>query len=169
MSNDKGGRAVFQSSTLHPVVDRSGDSGARSFAGTTDIAQSNGHRSSRSGDHPDGLGRGLDFSQGDQSGVADLDLPPQRARAQLLLAHMHDAGHERMHGADIAKVTFAGKGMLELVVGIQTFRGKTLVAAGHGMRRFVVIYPDDLGAGCDRDFLRPVRELRDIDIDDRWG
>src|SRR6266567_2200658 len=77
----------------------------------------------------------------------------------LLLAHMHDAGHERMHGADVAEVAFAGKSMFELVVGIQTFRGKTLVVAGHGMRCFVVIDPDDLGAGRDRDFLWPVREL----------
>src|SRR5437867_6120272 len=78
---------------------------------------------------------------------------------------MHDAGHERMHGADVAKVTFAGKSMLELVVGIQPFRGKTLVVAGHGMRRFVAIGPDDLGARCNRNFLRRERELRDIEID----
>ncbi len=85
----------------------------------------------------------------------------------LLLANMHDAGHERMHGADVAEVTFAGKGMLELVVGIQAFRGKALVVAGHGMRRFVVIGPYDLGAGCDGDLLRSVRELCNIDIDGR--
>ncbi len=88
---------------------------------------------------------------------------------RLLLAHMHDAGHERMHGADVAEVTFAGKGMFELVVGIQTFGGKTLVVAGHGMRRFVAIGPGDLGAGCNRNLLRRERELRDIEIDGRCG
>src|SRR5258708_21402297 len=81
---------------------------------------------------------------------------------RLLLAHMHDARHERMHGADVAKVTFAGKSVLELVVGIQPFRGKALVVAGYGMGRFVAIAPDDLGAGCNRNFLRRERELRDI-------
>src|SRR5207302_7484507 len=46
-----------------------------------------------------------------------------------------------------------------------------LVVTGHCMRRFVMIGPDDLGAGCNRNFLRPVRELRDIDIDGWrvWG
>src|ERR1700674_5858910 len=94
---------------------------------------------------------------------------PSTLELRLLLVHMHDAGHVRMHGADVTEVAFAGKSMLELVVGIQAFRGKTLVVAGHGMRRFVVIGPDDLGAGCDRDFLRPVCELCDIDIDGRRG
>src|ERR1700682_1996454 len=87
-----------------------------------------------------------------------------RLALQLLLAHVHEASHERMHGADVAEVTFAGKGMLELVVGIQTFRGKALVVAGHGVRRFVVIGPDDPGAGCDRDFLGPGRKLCDPDL-----
>src|SRR5690348_2838083 len=76
---------------------------------------------------------------------------------------MHDAGHERMQGAGVFEVALAGKRMLELVVSIQTLRGETLVVARHGMRRFVVIGPDDLGAGCNRDFLRPERELRYID------
>jgi hypothetical protein len=48
---------------------------------------------------------------------------------------MHDAGHERVHGTDVGEVTFAVKSVLALVVGIQTLRGKTLVAAGDGMRR----------------------------------
>src|ERR1700682_630071 len=89
--------------------------------------------------------------------------PPSALELRLLLAHMHDAGHERMDGAEVTEVAFAGKGMLELVVGIQTFRGKTLVVAGHGMRRFVVIGPGDLSAGCNRNLLRRECELRDID------
>src|SRR5580692_9179431 len=75
---------------------------------------------------------------------------------------MHDASHERMYGAEVTEVAFAGKTMLELIVCIQTFRGKAFVVAGHGMRRFVVICPDDRGAGCNRDLLRPVRKLGDI-------
>src|ERR1700746_3600974 len=57
---------------------------------------------------------------------------------RLLLTHMHDAGHERMHGADVGEVAFAGERVLELVVGIQAFRGEALVVAGHGMRRLVM-------------------------------
>src|SRR5438105_4807312 len=82
------------------------------------------------------------------------------SESRLLLPHMHGAGHERMHGADVLKVTFAGKRMLDIVVGIQTFRGKALVVARHGMRRLVVIGPDDLGAGRNRDVLRRERKLR---------
>ena len=43
------------------------------------------------------------------------------ARLWLLLAHVHDARHERVHGADVAKVPFTRKRMLERVIGIQTF------------------------------------------------
>jgi hypothetical protein len=90
--------------------------------------------------------------------------PSTCARPLLLpLAHVYDARHERMQGADISEVTFARKSMLELVVRIQTLRGKALILAGHGMRRFVAICPDDLGAGYNRDFLRRECELRDLD------
>ncbi len=50
-----------------------------------------------------------------------LNPPPGALELRLLLVHMHDAGHERMQGTDVTKGTFAGKSMLELVVGIQTF------------------------------------------------
>jgi len=89
--------------------------------------------------------------------------PGEPHRDELLLADVHDAGHERMHGAVVGEIAFIGEDMLELVVGIETLRGKALVSAGYRMRRFVVIGPDDLGAGGDRDFLRRVRELRDVD------
>ncbi len=70
----------------------------------------------------------------------------------LLFAHMHDAGHERMDGADVVKIAFASKGMLEFVVGIQPLRSKTLVVAGYGMRRFVAIGPRSIvGAGAPAD------------------
>src|SRR6185312_5556095 len=87
----------------------------------------------------------------------------------LLLVHMHDAGHERMHGADITEVALLGKHMLELVVGIQTFRGEALVIAGYRVRRFVCVGPDDLGAWRDRDFIRPILELCDLDLGGRRG
>src|SRR5713101_8592765 len=59
---------------------------------------------------------------------------PSTLELRLLLVHMHDAGHVRMHGADVTEVTFADKSMLELVVGIQALGSKTLVVAVHGMR-----------------------------------
>jgi len=93
-------------------------------------------------------------------------LPRMDPGLRLLLAHVHDAGHERMQRAEVAEVAFAGKRMLELVVGIQTFRGEALIVAGGGMRRFVAIGPDDLGARCNGDLLRHEGELRDIDS--RW-
>ena len=67
--------------------------------------------------------------------------------------------HERMHRANVIEVAFAGKCVLEFVVGVQTFRGETLVVAGYGMRRFVVVGPDDLGAWHDRYLPRSVGEL----------
>ena len=59
-----------------------------------------------------------------------------------------------MYGAEVAEVTFVDKDMFEHVVGIQALRGKALVVAGHGVRCFVAIGPDDFGPGRDRDLLR---------------
>src|ERR1700751_618878 len=80
----------------------------------------------------------------------------------LLLAHVHDAGHEWVQGADVIEITFGRERVLELIVGIQAFRAKALVVAGHRMRRLIVIDPGDFRAWRDRDFLRSVRELGDI-------
>jgi hypothetical protein len=73
---------------------------------------------------PQPYGRGFELNNGDQSVVADFDSSPQpdlptTLELRLLLVHMHDAGHERMHGADVTEVAFAGKSMLEFVIGIQ--------------------------------------------------
>ena len=51
---------------------------------------------------------------------------PQRREAipkvkgmRLLLAHMHDARHVRVHSADVAEIAFVGERVLEFVVGVQ--------------------------------------------------
>src|SRR5262245_54740680 len=90
-------------------------------------------------------------------------------KLQLLLAYVHDTGHEPMHGTDVAEVAFAVERMLEFVVRIQAFRTKALVGAGHRMWTSVMIGPYDLGAGCNRDLLRRERELRNVEIDCRRG
>src|SRR4051812_12159880 len=53
---------------------------------------------------------------------------------QLLFAHVHDAGHHRMHGAVVSEIACGREGVLVPVVRIQSFGGKALVVAGHGMR-----------------------------------
>src|SRR4051812_11393531 len=60
---------------------------------------------------------------------------------RLWLAHMHDAGHERMQRAVVGEVAFARKRTLELVAGIHSFGREALVLAGDGMRRFIAIDP----------------------------
>ena len=73
---------------------------------------------------------------------------------QSELFHNNNTRHVWMNLAVIGVFAGLGECVRELVVRIQTFRRKTLVVAGHGMRRLVVIGPDDLGPGLDRDFLR---------------
>src|SRR5208282_5771437 len=113
--------------------------------------------------------RMLPWSQQGSGRVAATDLPlaslAPRLNERLLLAYVHDARHERVHGAEIAEVALARERMLELVVGIQTLGRKTLVVARYRVRGFIVIGPGDLGARGDRDLLRGEGELRDLDRD----
>ena len=87
---------------------------------------------------------------------------PRRQEAVLLLAHVHDARHERVHRADVAEVALAREGVLVRVVGIETLRREALVVGGHRMWRVVTIRPHDFRPRRDRDLLGIERELRTL-------
>src|SRR5437763_14076214 len=96
-----------------------------------------------------------------QSGLSDAEVH------ELWLAHVYHDRHERMNGADIVEIAHLAKGVLELVICVETLGSEALVVAGHRMRCLIVIRPNDRGTWRNGDLFRAIHELGNVHSDAR--